>query len=45
MQSRPGPNAFTSTDSTKVVAHRNLHSVFYDDSLSIEEGGTNCDEK
>jgi hypothetical protein len=45
MQSRPGPNALTATDSTKVVTHRNLYSVFSGDSLLIEEGDTDCDEK
>lgn len=50
MQSRPSPNALTATESTKVVAHRNLHSVFSDDSLLddfllIEEGDRGCGEK
>lgn len=45
MQSRLSPNALTATDSTKVVAHRNLHSVFSGDSLLIEEGDTGCDVK
>ncbi len=45
MQSRPSLNALTATDGTKVVAHRNLHSVFSSDSLLIEAGDTGCDEK